>query len=414
MPVKRGKDGRWRYREVVELPNGARRRINGSAPRHCNTKAACQQAFLDHLERLRNPKARRKEVPTFSEWFEGRFWREWVVARKNKPGERDAKRRHYKNYIRPFFGNKRLDEIGVSEVAQFRAKLVLTSCRRGRTKNKRLSEKYINNILAVLSKALRYAEDVELIVRAPKVGIFKTERPEVECWDFHEYARLLSAAEHDRREWYAAICLAGEAGLRVGEIKGLDWNRDIDLIARTLTVSRQIQEGHEGLDEFVVEPHGPRELFEGTPKGRTRRVVPITETLFDALCSIGRDQTGYVVCNRDGSPFTVGQVSNAVYRICRHAGLPERGWHLLRHCFGTHAAMFGANPWILMNWMGHKRIEETMRYVHIANHHWRPLPKAIVDAGADSDPNQRVIKMLSARSRGKGVAKEKARKSKAG
>jgi hypothetical protein len=28
--------------------------------------------------------------------------------------------------------------------------------------------------------------------------------------------------------------------------------------------------------------------------------------------------------------------------------------------------MFGVNPWKLMTWMGHKRIDQTMLYVHFA------------------------------------------------
>ena len=51
-----------------------------------------------------------------------------------------------------------------------------------------------------------------------------------------------------------------------------------------------------------------------------------------------------------------------------------RGWHVLRHTFGTHAALFGANPWVLMDWMGHKRIDEKMLYVHFAGAHARPTP----------------------------------------
>jgi integrase len=43
--------------------------------------------------------------------------------------------------------------------------------------------------------------------------------------------------------------------------------------------------------------------------------------------------------------------------LAGEAGL--RGLHVLRHSFGTHAAMFGVNPWKLMTWMGHKRIDET-------------------------------------------------------
>ena len=47
-----------------------------------------------------------------------------------------------------------------------------------------------------------------------------------------EYARLLAAAKVEGDEWYAAVCLTGEAGLRVGEVKALRWREDVDLIAR--------------------------------------------------------------------------------------------------------------------------------------------------------------------------------------
>jgi len=60
--------------------------------------------------------------------------------------------------------------------------------------------------------------------------------------------------------------------------------------------------------------------------------------------------------------------------------------------------MFGVNPWKLMLWMGHKRIDETMLYVHFAEAHLRPLPEAILRAqrGHD-DPDKKVIAMLAAR-----------------
>jgi hypothetical protein len=76
--------------------------------------------------------------------------------------------------------------------------------------------------------------------------------------------------------------------------------------------------------------------------------------------------------------------------------------------------MFGVNPWKLMRWMGHKRIDETtMLYVHFAKTHMRPRPEPILRAqrGHD-DPDQKIIAMLDARrlcwtesGRGKTVAK---------
>jgi len=62
-----------------------------------------------------------------------------------------------------------------------------------RTKTK-LSRKRINNILAVLSKSLKYAAEVGLISSVPRIGLYKVERPEVEFWDFEEYARQLRQA----------------------------------------------------------------------------------------------------------------------------------------------------------------------------------------------------------------------------
>ena len=73
--------------------------------------------------------------------------------------------------------------------------------------------------------------------------------------------------------------------------------------------------------------------------------------------------------NLDGSQKTDAEATWAIDRICRKAGLPVHYWHRLRHCFGTHAALFGVNPWRLQGWMGHKRIEETMLYVHVADVH---------------------------------------------
>jgi integrase len=58
---------------------------------------------------------------------------------------------------------------------------------------------------------------------------------------------------------------------------------------------------------------------------------------------------GYVVRNADGSAKSDGQSNAVILRIARRAGLPERRWHTLRHSFGTHAALFGVNPWRLQS-----------------------------------------------------------------
>src|SRR5262249_28680561 len=150
--------------------------------------------------------------------------------------------------------------------------------------------KRINNILAVLSKPMKYAVDCELIAKAPRIGMFKVERPEIVAWDFEQYARLLGAAKVEGEEWYAAVCLAGDAGLRVGEVKALRWREDIDMIAKTITVNFQT-----------------RNKQTTTPKGRTRRTIPMTSTLHEALKRMSVIREGLVVRNLDGTAKTDDQ-----------------------------------------------------------------------------------------------------------
>jgi integrase len=175
--------------------------------------------------------------------------------------------------------------------------------------------------------------------------------------------------------------LAGEAGLRAGEVKALRWREDVDLIAGTITVNEQTCHG-----------------ITGTPKGGRRRKVPMTATLIAALKQLDVVRTGYVIRNLDGSQKTDGETTHAIRRICRRARLPETGWHRLRHTFGTHAALLGMNPFKLQAYLGHSRMEETMLYVHVAQAHARPIPpELLLAADGELDPDRRVIKMLGAR-----------------
>ena len=374
MSVRRNCRGKWTVDICYEHPDGTEQRVTKTSPVQTRRGAERyeRQVRQQLLEGTYGQK--RKEVPLFDDWFNGRYWDEWVISRKNKPSTQEAKKSTYQHHLEPRFGHLRLDQIGVAEIGRFRAALI----KRG------LTDKTVNNVLAVLSKPLNYAADVEVIAKAPKVGLLKVERPEIVWWEFDQYARILEAARKEGHECYAAVCLAGEAGLRVGEVKALKWRRDVDLIAGTITVTRQTRRG-----------------IETTPKGRTRRVVPMTSELEAALRQLSVVRTGLVIRHLPGqAKNTDNQVKNLLYRVCRKAGLPERGWHCLRHTYGTHAALFGVNAWRLMAWLGHKRIEETMRYVHVSGDHWRETPSELLEAGRGvEDPDKRVLAMLGARHR---------------
>ena len=392
MPVRRGADGKWRFRKVVKLDDGKKVRISGTP--QLNTKVAAEALERREIERvLRGPVVvpSKKEVPTFEDWFHGRFWTERLLSRQQSDGELENKRCIYKYHLGPFLGAMPLDTIGTSTIAAFRAALV----------EKQLKAKTINNILAVVSTAMKYAVDAELIDRAPKIGLLRYEKPEIEFWEFDEYARIVEVAEETGATCAAAVLLAGEAGLRVGEVMGLRWC-DVDLVGGSLTVAQKIRRGEVG-----------------PPKGRRRRSIPLTGALDAALRALGTARTGFVIADLNGRPFTETEARELLLRVLRRAQLQKRSklWHLLRHTFGTHAALLGVNGWLLMVWMGHRDLETTLEYTHVARAHQRPIPPAMLQAAAgETDPDRRVLALLSARRhlRGKNVAKEPAEIAKAG
>ena len=80
-------------------------------------------------------------------------------------------------------------------------------------------------------------------MRSPVEGLTDGEKPsqknktKIAVLDDAEIERLIAAASTER--WKAAIGLAGYAGLRLGEVRGLQWG-DLDLDANVVHVRRSL------------------------------------------------------------------------------------------------------------------------------------------------------------------------------
>jgi integrase len=397
--------GHYFYRKWVVNAAGERERIfsaTDEAGQPFKKKSEADAAEQRAIERLRNPE--RQPIPSFEFWFNGRFWTEWVLGGPrgaNSPSERESKRLIFGKWLKPAFGSLPLDRIDAQAINTFRARLRALTKKDG---SRQVKEKTLNNILAVLSTPLQYAAKVGILMRAPEVGVAKVERPEIAFIEFEEYAALIKAAREDElSEAELAVLLDYEAGMRVGEIRALEYEEQVDMRARTLTVDRQVRlvRGDDGKYRDVL----------GPPKGRRRRVVPMSPALYQALRD--RVRRGHVVGGEGGRRKTSEEFKALMKRIVRRAGLEEKisGWHIGRHTFGTHAAMLNVNPWVLQLWMGHGRLEETQLYADVARAHGRKIPPSVLAAGADqADLNLRVLAQLSARAELEAAAPMKARK----
>lgn len=263
------RDERWRYRKWVALPNGTRIRITGTPA--TNTKKAAEDAERLHVLRVTNPGlvpelvnspagaqgATRKEVPTIREYM-----KEFMAGYQpdQKPRERGSKEQILNGHILPEFGMLRLDEVLQKHVDAF----VKRELKRG------IARKTINNRLAVLSSLLKYAHENKLIER-PTLRLHlkrggRKDAPIIAVTS-EDVQRLVLAATDER--YRVAVLLAAEAGLRIGEILGLQWG---DLQGGELRVRRAVDSlGNVGLPkhdktrEVPLSPALAREL------GRMRR-----------------------------------------------------------------------------------------------------------------------------------------------
>jgi integrase len=311
-------------------------RYRRRSPENTRAGARAYEAWLrQRLARGEEPGAQKREEPTFAQFAE--IWFNGYVVPNNKPSEKVGKRCILDSSLIPWFGNMRLDAIGRKDIELYKA----------REQQKGTSNKTINNKLAVLRKCLATAYDWEVTRTAPPpVKALKCPPPKTDFLTNDESERLLAHAEGIVHEM---ILLALKAGLRQGEIRGLQWEA-IDWENRILTVRHSLCDYTQGLT---------------SPKSNRERHIPLTADLCELLRA-RRKSTGYVFTNERGRPFSQSSHLLRLLRAQKRAGLRRIGWHLLRHTFATRLVAMGAPIRTVQELLGHSTINMTMRYAHVA------------------------------------------------
>lgn len=344
---KNGKKG-WEVDLRITLPDGTsvRERVKSPASSRSATETWARQREATIIAQGGRKKKRLESAapaPTLAE-----FWPDFVEgcvrANRGKFSSQRARQSIFNTHFKPWH-DLPLSAIDDEEVQKLKGRLVDRS------------PKTTNNVLVCLSVVLKTAVEWKKLPALPcrirLVKVLKNSKPDF--YDDDQLARLVAAAS-SRTSDLVTVLLGADAGLRRGEVIGLEW-RDIDSARGTLTVRRAVYRG-------VI----------GTPKGSAERVVPLTPRLKAALTA-HRHLAGPRVM--DGA--TDESIRSAMERLARHAGLPagtrmKRGkevprwlgqYHKLRHTFCTRLAMAGVPPRTIQALAGHVSIETTMRYMHV-------------------------------------------------
>ena len=161
-----------------------------------------------------------------------------------------------------------------------------------------------------------------------------------------ERHRLLEACQQSTQPaLYPLVMLALSTGARKSEIRYLRWS-DVDLQRGVLRLLRT--------------------------KNGEHRVVPlvgVSEVLLRAWACLPHRETDWVFPGNTGaSPL---DCMAAWYTACRRARLHNFHFHDLRHTTASYLAMSGATLREIAEVLGHKHIQQTLKYTHLIPAHTR-------------------------------------------
>lgn len=244
----------------------------------------------------------------------------------------------YKSWVMPKFGDTIAATIAKTDVAAWMAS--------GRAMK---APRRADQALALLRRILGHAVDttppglaqnVALGVKPPKAAEVKraTLTPA-------EADRLVDACKTPRDR--VLVLLGLDAGLRMGEIRGLRWS-DIDVDAKLLRIRTAIWSGK------------GRVRHEKSPKSGKSRPVALSPRLEAALLDLRKAEAdGWVLPGRGDQPLARKSGYQALSRIAERAklegvdGKTLTGTHRLRRASATHALLRGVPLPIVSMQLGH-------------------------------------------------------------
>ncbi len=201
---------------------------------------------------------------------------------------------------------------------------------------------------------LKRAVAWEYLSANPAAGIRALKEPSgrTRFLSLEEIDRLLAACDRAQLRHYLRpfVVVALNSGMRRNEILSLT-RRTIDWSNRLITL-------------------------EATKNGEVRHVY-LNDAGFEALRSLPARLDGDQLF-----PFGPNQISMALRRALKAAGIEDCRLHDLRHTFASYQAMNGIQGRGLQALLGHKDNRMTMRYSHLSDAYLRAAVNA-VNLGAE-------------------------------
>ena len=185
----------------------------------------------------------------------------------------------------------------------------------------------------------------------------------------------------------AYVPLMINTGLRIGELLGLQWERDVDLENKTITVRSNLVRTKNREDDSKKYTLMEQDSVK-TTAGQDR-VIPLNTQAYNALTDL-QQITGaskYVMATKSGEHLSPRNADRTLRTIAEHAGFPEEkiyGPHALRHTFATLLLSNGTDIKTVSKLLGHSDVSVTYNtYIHVIESQERKAVDSIPDLTAN-------------------------------
>ncbi len=188
---------------------------------------------------------------------------------------------------------------------------------------------------------------------APKIKRIKVENERDRFLSDNELKRLLEAvAPHEDLSLFVYLALS--TGARAGELLGLEWSQ-VDIKRRTIT------------------------LRAGETKNKDARVLPIVEPALSMLRQRVRRLDSPLVFPGHRHPSRPINLRKPWEQALARAGIENFKIHDMRHSAASWLAQQGVSMVAIAALLGHRTLQMTKRYSHLANEHLQEVATKLGD-----------------------------------
>jgi integrase len=283
----------------------------------------------------------------------GRACFEAGPLRSYKESTQVSHRFHFRSYVLPAFGARRLNNVEKEDVER----LMYDMEEKAQASGRKLKAGGFGSREKTLRALQRFFSEMVAngrVAKNPALGVKPGSRPAASIdggGQALEIEQATALVEATPEYWKPLVALLATSGLRISEGFGLR-RRDLDLVSGTATVR-----------QTVVEVEGRQVLT--TPKSRaSRRAVKLIPFVVSMLRShvLPLDPDGFVFTQPGKTdPLSRSWFNRRVLKpAARRAGIePPVSAHDLRHTAGAIASKTGMHPMAVKEMMGHSSIKVT-------------------------------------------------------